>query len=475
MSHAPSTKRNRPAPLYETDLYAWVAQQAELLRAGKFGEIDAENIAEEMLDVGRNEYDKLESALTVLLAHMLKWDHQPEKRSRSWENSILEQRDRTEQQLRDNPSLKSRQTEAIRDGYRRGRLRASSETDIDLREFPEDCPYDWHAIIEARAQALAHRSSAEGGALRENQPNWREVHGAVGGLTPWTGSTPGRSADTKSFSEWLELADLVRTGLVSGTIVVMVGLLAVPVFYQPGAPEFTDAEPQIANAEPDPLSRIPRPRPDDPIVTGSIRPAAEVDSPPEPSPDPAATAARNRRLDDLQTRAVLIASSWSECDQVESSELFELPEGATDDVMVRIRCGNGTQFVLGESDIAANRIESRTSAAAPSMTPSAPTPTLAELAAGHIPAIGDGAPVSAIPAMTDAEVVRACEEKVAQGLPFPGSLNRALATTGVHRMSGESLVTFDFDALNGFGFPLFFRVQCVFADRQLARLEVSPR
>ena len=59
---------------------------------GRLDEVDAENVAEEILDVGSNEYDKLESALRVLLMHMLKWDHQPEKRTRSWENTIAIQR-----------------------------------------------------------------------------------------------------------------------------------------------------------------------------------------------------------------------------------------------------------------------------------------------------------------------------------------------------------------------------------------------
>ena len=88
MSHATSTKRPRSAPLYERDLYAWSLEQARLLKEGRLDEVDAENVAEEILDVGRNEYDKLESALSVLLMHMLKWDHQPEKRTRSWENTI---------------------------------------------------------------------------------------------------------------------------------------------------------------------------------------------------------------------------------------------------------------------------------------------------------------------------------------------------------------------------------------------------
>ena len=150
MSHATSTKRPRAAPLYERDLYAWSLEQARLLKEGRLDEVDAENVAEEILDVGRNEYDKLESALAVLLMHMLKWDHQPDKRTRSWENTILEQRDRVELQFRDNPSLKSRTEEAVGRAYRRGRLRASGETDLDLEEFPEECPYDWDAIMNRK-------------------------------------------------------------------------------------------------------------------------------------------------------------------------------------------------------------------------------------------------------------------------------------------------------------------------------------
>ena len=67
---------------YKEDLHAWAREQAALLRAGRLGEVDAANIAEELDDVGNEQYDKLESALRVLLAHMLKWDHQPERRGR---------------------------------------------------------------------------------------------------------------------------------------------------------------------------------------------------------------------------------------------------------------------------------------------------------------------------------------------------------------------------------------------------------
>ena len=146
MSHAASTKRPRTASLYERDPYAWSLEQARLLREGRLDEVDAENVAEEILDVGRNEYDKLESALRVLLLHMLKWDYQPDKRSRSWENTIDIQRRHALRQLRENPSLKSRTAEAIAGAYDDAQHLASSETDKDLGEFPASCPYDWQAI-----------------------------------------------------------------------------------------------------------------------------------------------------------------------------------------------------------------------------------------------------------------------------------------------------------------------------------------
>ena len=61
----------------EADLYSWALRQAELLRAGRLAEIDPAGIAKEIDDVGDEQYDKLESALRVLMLHLLKWDHQP--------------------------------------------------------------------------------------------------------------------------------------------------------------------------------------------------------------------------------------------------------------------------------------------------------------------------------------------------------------------------------------------------------------
>lgn len=137
-----------PRTAYEADLHGWALEQAALLRAGRVVELDLPNIAEEVDDVAAAQYDKLESALRVLLMHMLKWDYQPERRSRSWANTIAEQRARIVRVLRKNPSLKSKLEEARDEAWTDARRAASSETDLPLRSFPSALPYGWAEITE---------------------------------------------------------------------------------------------------------------------------------------------------------------------------------------------------------------------------------------------------------------------------------------------------------------------------------------
>jgi hypothetical protein len=141
----PPTKRRAR---YEEDYYTWVNEQVALLRAGRFDEIDAENIAEELSDLGKDEFAKLQSCLRVLLMHMLKWDQQPEHRTRSWVFSIREQRRRHARLMKQNPGLKPRLDEARDQAYEDARDWAANETHLPVREFPKRCPYDWKDILE---------------------------------------------------------------------------------------------------------------------------------------------------------------------------------------------------------------------------------------------------------------------------------------------------------------------------------------
>jgi hypothetical protein len=133
---------------YDRDLYSWAVEQAELLRAGRIAEADALNIAEELDDVGNEQYDKLESALRIILLHLLKWEHQPRRRSRSWQLSILVQRKHVLRVLRKNLGLKSLVDEAITQAYNIARIEAAAQTLLEDDAFPLECPYSWNDIME---------------------------------------------------------------------------------------------------------------------------------------------------------------------------------------------------------------------------------------------------------------------------------------------------------------------------------------
>jgi hypothetical protein len=133
---------------YDGDLYTWAVEQAALLRAGRIAEADALNIAEELDDVGNEQYDKLESALRIILLHLLKWDHQTQRRSRSWRSSIVVQRNHVRKVLRKNPGLKPFVDEAIAEAYRDARVMAADEMNCNERDIPERCQYSWNDIME---------------------------------------------------------------------------------------------------------------------------------------------------------------------------------------------------------------------------------------------------------------------------------------------------------------------------------------
>ena len=132
---------------YERDFYSWLMEQARHLRDGRFEALDCDNLAEEIESLGREQFNKLVSALRVLMAHILKWDHQAALRSRSWVLSIQEQRIEIADVLDDNPGLKPRLPEAIARAYRRARIEAAKETGLEEDKFPAVCPYAFDELI----------------------------------------------------------------------------------------------------------------------------------------------------------------------------------------------------------------------------------------------------------------------------------------------------------------------------------------
>ena len=79
---------------HDHDFYSWAMHNAQLVREGRLAEIDCEYVAEELEDMGAAKERELESRLGVLMAHLLKWIFQPERRGNSWIATIEEQRQR---------------------------------------------------------------------------------------------------------------------------------------------------------------------------------------------------------------------------------------------------------------------------------------------------------------------------------------------------------------------------------------------
>ena len=126
---------------YETDLNAWANEQARLLRAGRFDLLDIEHLAGEIEDVGKSEQRELASRMAVLLAHLLKWQYQPERRGASWEKTIKAQRKDIRYALGESPSLEPKLQEPawLDMVWTRAVAQAVNETGLDA--FPEVCPW----------------------------------------------------------------------------------------------------------------------------------------------------------------------------------------------------------------------------------------------------------------------------------------------------------------------------------------------
>ena len=135
---------------YEDDYYAWTREQADFLRAGRLADLDKEHLIEELDSMGARDYRELISRLAILIQHLIKWENQPDWRSKSWALTIIEQRAQIAQLFEQSPSLKARLTdEALRKAYRRALVAASTETGLEIERFPSENPNDLEMLMDS--------------------------------------------------------------------------------------------------------------------------------------------------------------------------------------------------------------------------------------------------------------------------------------------------------------------------------------
>ncbi|MBF0591371.1 MAG: DUF29 domain-containing protein [Nitrospirae bacterium] len=143
--------------LYEVDFYQWAFHNADLLRQGRFTEIDLENIVEELEGMAKRDRRELLSRLAVLIMHLLKWQYQPKRRGESWSTTIRNQRTDIKLLLADSPSLKNNIEIVIAEGFIEAKQGFEKETGISADKLsvpfptvtgPETCPYTLEQLMD---------------------------------------------------------------------------------------------------------------------------------------------------------------------------------------------------------------------------------------------------------------------------------------------------------------------------------------
>ena len=135
--------------LYEDDVAAWAQEQVVLLRSGKWALLDIEHIAEEIEDMNISHRHQLAHRMAILMAHLLKWKYQPDRRGSSWEHTIHNQRDKLAKLLKKMPSLRRllQDTEWDQEVWDDAVDLAGRET--NMRNLPKVREWDFEQILSA--------------------------------------------------------------------------------------------------------------------------------------------------------------------------------------------------------------------------------------------------------------------------------------------------------------------------------------
>jgi hypothetical protein len=134
--------------LYNEDFFEWTRRNAELLRAGCFDQADVEHIAEEIEDMGKRDLNEVNSRVQVLVEHLLKWQLQPEKKSRSWLRTIASQRGVLAKRLEASPSLRAKIRPNLGSNYQSAVQLTLIETGLPKDHFPSECPFTVEQILD---------------------------------------------------------------------------------------------------------------------------------------------------------------------------------------------------------------------------------------------------------------------------------------------------------------------------------------
>ena len=135
-----------PSALFEQDETAWLELTAALIAQGRLGEVDHAHLSEYLTDMARRDRREVLSRLVVLLVHLLKWEHQPEQHTGSWDATILNQRGEL-RDLLESRTLANYAAEVLAKAYDRAVKQASREMGAEPSALRPSCPWSLEQIV----------------------------------------------------------------------------------------------------------------------------------------------------------------------------------------------------------------------------------------------------------------------------------------------------------------------------------------
>lgn len=127
--------------LYERDFHAWTERQRQAIESGRWSDVDAANVAEEIRSLGVQVVGEIEDRVEILLSYLLKWGHLGEYRGLAWKENIDRQRQEIAELLAASPSLMARKAFFVARAYEHARRRLKYETYFYETDFPASCPF----------------------------------------------------------------------------------------------------------------------------------------------------------------------------------------------------------------------------------------------------------------------------------------------------------------------------------------------
>ena len=126
--------------LYERDEVEWYGEMIALIDQGRIGELDFINLKEFLESMARSEKREVANRLAVLMAHLLKWQFQPDKRSNSWRLTMEVQRQYLQAEFESSKTLRNHAVGVLEQAYRKSVRQAVADTGLPPETFPETCP-----------------------------------------------------------------------------------------------------------------------------------------------------------------------------------------------------------------------------------------------------------------------------------------------------------------------------------------------